>query len=306
MEYLKCVVLGPPVSGKTSLINTFMNGKYQGYIPHNVLTRYDVNFVVAGEEFSRNHCFKIYDYDIFKSNSQQFLKDDELINIDVIVLCFKNILDHRELLLTHFKTILRKRWPSVPVLLVSSFSDLMDKFSWMNELPDSDASTTTFAEKFGAYDHIFCSSLENFNISEIFARAFKLATNGPNEIVKTEEITKIYKSSEQSVLESTAYEENVRKLNISQRKIVKSNGQKMIESERKVHNAVSLTKLIIPLSVACALLLYLFTNRYCHQNQRHCNEIFELGVEVYDESITHLKDIYGNIITHYNKLNITK
>ena len=30
MEFLKCIVIGTPVCGKTSLINTFMSGCYRG------------------------------------------------------------------------------------------------------------------------------------------------------------------------------------------------------------------------------------------------------------------------------------
>ena len=300
MEYLKCVVLGPPVSGKTSLINTFMSGEYCGYIPHNVITRYDVNFVVAGEEFSRNFFFKIYDYDIFKSNAQQFLKDEELNSIDVIILCFKNISVHRELLLTHFKALLSKKWSKVPILLVSSFSDLMNKCSWMEELLDDDSSTNlNFIKEFGAAGHISCSSLENTNINEVFAKAFKLAINKPNEITTVEEIKRIEMPTTELLVESSNLNEDFdSKRSVVQEKVI------LIKTIEKINSqTISITRLIIPLGFACALLFYLFTNRYCKTNQTHCSEIYELGMEVYEESISHLKEIYQNFHKHYHKIN---
>jgi GTPase SAR1 family protein len=309
MEHLKCVVLGPPVSGKTSLINTFMSGQYCGYIPHNAITRYDVNFVVAGEEFSKNYFFKIYDYDIFKSNSQQFLKDDELSNIDVIILCFKNISAHRELLLTHFKIILNKKWPSVPILLASSFSDLKNKCSWMGELLDNDSFTSqNFIKDFGASDLILCSSLENSNINDVFLKAFKLALaiNKPNEISNTITIGEEEIRKEQLVEDTNTGSS----LSIKEDFISKQNNiQDKVFLVQNIHGqnnqtTISLNKLMIPLSFACALMLYLFTSRYCHSNQQHCSEIYDLGMEVYEESVSHLMDFYRNFLKHYYELNI--
>ena len=304
MEFLKCVVLGPPVSGKTSLINTFMSGQYQGYIPHNIITRYGVNFVKTGEEFSKNYYFKLFDYEIFKTNSQQFLKDDELDDIDVIILCFKNISSHRELIITQFKDILSKRWPNVPVLLVSSFSDLMEKFIWMNEPFDNELfSSQTFIKELGASNHIYCSSLENSNITEVFVKAFKLAIHKKDEI--SNEITIKNNGCNLEIHMEDLIVETVPNSNIKptilQEKAFELN--KLKESlDKKSSQTVSLSTFFIPISFGLMLLFYFLAHKYCRMNQRHCIEIYQLGMELYDESLIHLNDLYSL----FHKFNINQ
>ena len=192
MEILKAIVVGPPVSGKTSLINTFMSGHYQGYIPTNVLTRYDVNFVLKVSDTGdkvKSYYFKIYDYDMFKPNEQQFLKEDELVKIDVIILCFKDNLTTRELIITAFRNVLNERWPNVPIMLVSSFSDLVHKYNCINEPFEPNEGNMQpknhiIMNELGASSHLHCSSLENANIETVFAEAFKLAVNHHNQTIK--------------------------------------------------------------------------------------------------------------------------
>lgn len=105
MEKLKCLVMGAPVSGKTSLINTFMTDSFNGYIPESVLASYDVNFIVKPDFLKqeenlldkslipskeKNFFFKIYDYKLDESIEAQCLNAHELEHVDVILMCYQN------------------------------------------------------------------------------------------------------------------------------------------------------------------------------------------------------------------------
>ena len=171
MNYFKCIVIGPPVCGKTSLINTYMTGQFNGYIPHNIIRQYDVNFVCKSKELcdlslftsdrfifnndneNTNFYFKLYDYDIEKSNSIQFLKDDELNQVDLIILCYQSFSkSSKDLLLTNFNHIIKSQWPKAPILLVSCLSDLnKDNSSFLSEYFDDngylDAEMCNFKQK---------------------------------------------------------------------------------------------------------------------------------------------------------------
>jgi GTPase SAR1 family protein len=89
MKALKCVLLGEPLSGKTSLINTFMKGYFEyNTNKKDTSIRYDVNFVYKIENLYRNivvrpfnFYFKLYDYELFESNQSQNLMNNELDEI---------------------------------------------------------------------------------------------------------------------------------------------------------------------------------------------------------------------------------
>ena len=216
MEWLKCIVIGGPVCGKTSLIHTYMSGSFQGYIPDNVVTRYDVNLMcnmgvifkdepqvlekynICRDEFS-SHFFKIYDYEIDKSHSSQCLNENELDEVDVIILCYQSIsISSKKIVESEFRKLIGSRWPNVPVVLAACLSDLLKSnltvFESMESLAASEIDDLTLnrlqdqklCEIFDAKQHIYCSSLEHFNTDKVFNESFKIAVK--NKIKKQLEI----------------------------------------------------------------------------------------------------------------------
>jgi GTPase SAR1 family protein len=206
MNSLKCVVLGPPSCGKTNLIHRYMTDRFLGPAPKSSVQRYDVNYIMKEkdyEQFSndvptnalqRNFNFKVYDYDINKSNSDQYLNDNELYQVDVIILCFD--LTSKKLLKTKYKTCIDQTWStSVPVVLVSCQNDLFYKnddkqpfiqnekgFFQTDEMRDLQSLCKTFSSSL----YFECSAYSGINVEHVFDGAFKLAAANKLNRIKNE------------------------------------------------------------------------------------------------------------------------
>jgi GTPase SAR1 family protein len=262
MKWFKCLVIGSGNCGKTSLINTFMSGFFRDYVPYDTVRRYQVDFIYNRRETTcefdneENHySFKIYDFDLFKPVEEQFMNESELEHVDVIILCYLAT-DESKLDLSPFKREIENKWSNVPVLLVGCLSDLLKSSRKEN-----------LVEQVGAQKHLYCSSLQNFNVKEIFTEAFKVA---------------IYRHNQEKFLEIN-HETNVTSNQINQDRSGNLSNQKF----EHVDNSFALTKPFIsydfknrlekPLtsklfkslfslfSFAC-LALYLLAYHYCYQN----------------------------------------
>jgi GTPase SAR1 family protein len=350
VENLKCLVIGPPVCGKTSLIHTYMSGGFHGYIPFDVITRYDVNFVCKPNDSDKSLSFqfKLYDYEIEKSNSFQFLKDDELNQVDVILLCYQTFSDSSKYLLrTKFKQVIKQKWPNTPIILVSCFSDLLksnasslidDKLSFLDDdlnrmqILESDKS---LMKEMGALKHYYCSALEKYNIEKLFRDAFKLAIkqriyNNAKLISTSSKITKNDKKGsdipkekienmpllaiesstippiiqlKKNILDLENYK---REMDYKQKKIQCLNKINILnESDYKKassQNNFSLAKFLTTLMFLIFMIMYLLTIKYCATNKDHCNEIYELTLEVIDDSMSSLNESYTNIVHQLDRL----
>jgi GTPase SAR1 family protein len=353
VENLKCLVIGPPVCGKTSLIHTYMSGCFRGYIPHNIITRYDVNFVCKPNDSDKSLSFqfKLYDYEIEKSNSFQFLKDDELNQVDVILLCYQTFSDSSKFLLrTKFKSFIKEKWPNTPVLLVSCFSDLLksnasslidDKLAFLDDdlnrlqILESDKS---LMKEMGALKHYYCSALEKFNIDKLFRDAFKLAikqriynnaklisTSSKNASTNDSQELDIGKTKIENIPMLAIEASNVppiiqlkkniidlenykREMDYKQKRIQCMNTinnieeNKQHERSQKIKNSFSLARFLTTLMFLIFMIMYLLSIKYCTTNKEHCNEIYELTMEVIDDSMSSLNESYTNIVHQLERL----
>jgi hypothetical protein len=61
---------------------------------------------------------------------------------------------------------------------------------------------------------------------------------------------------------------------------------------------------VFMLIVGCLILFYLFTYRYCLANEQECSDIYELGLEVFDDMSQSFNESYRNLIHQFNNLNV--
>ena len=84
---LKCVLIGEPSCGKSSLIQTFMKGYFDKQPGQCASTTYEVNFIYAPRSSTRSVTapysfnFKLYDYKLTEPDYEQNLMTKELDKI---------------------------------------------------------------------------------------------------------------------------------------------------------------------------------------------------------------------------------
>ena len=61
-------------------------------------------------------------------------------------------------------------------------------------------------------------------------------------------------------------------------------------------------KFIVSLLFIVFLVIYLLSIRYCNSNRQHCNEIYELTWEVFDDSMSSLNESYTNLVHQFERL----
>lgn len=189
---LKCIVLGEANCGRTSLINLFMTGNTCISLKDTQNTRYNVNFLAKldtllsdsseKEEFKKcnnqvpksndeylSYSFKLYDYDMTKSNEAQFLSENELDRPDVLIYCYKSGSRLKENLVK----CLKHKWGNIPVVLVSCKSDIIDS-TLLHNL-SYETTSLKLSDKFKASLHFYCSSVKKYNVDKVFNDSFKLA-----------------------------------------------------------------------------------------------------------------------------------
>ena len=164
---LKCVVIGPPKCGKTSLIKKYMTGRFPEMLANDSMINYNVNLIyktkdLTCDELNENWNFSIslLDYNL---NERSDIKA-ELTNIDVLIMCYDATSKASfELLESFYRNYIKIRWPNVPKVLVGCLSDLLkDENGHINKSIDG-------------LEAIQCAAFDGFNVDEIFLKSFKKA-----------------------------------------------------------------------------------------------------------------------------------
>ncbi|RZC32528.1 Ras and/or Miro domain containing protein [Asbolus verrucosus] len=172
MTICKKIVVVGEVCGKSCLINTFINGEFEGKFLPTVFDTFKTEVEVdcqtitleifdsaAPEEFDR---FRVLHYE----------------EADVFLLCFAVDSPHS------FKSVerrwlpeIRNRRPGVPFLLVGNRSDLRDEstLKTVAEEPISPTEANALAKKIGAADYIECSAKTKKNVENVFRTATAVA-----------------------------------------------------------------------------------------------------------------------------------
>ncbi len=184
-KYLKCIVLGEPQCGKSSMLSLYMTGDEN--FKNNENTRYSINFNVKLKDLGLNlteqnefkqinmnrnesYSIKLYDYQMSKSNEEQFLNEHELDRPDVLLYCYKSGSRLNDNLIEMLK---QKYGNDVPVVLASCKADIVES-SLIHNLP-FETTSEKLKSKFGADCHLYCSNVRKLNIDKVFNETFKLA-----------------------------------------------------------------------------------------------------------------------------------
>lgn len=309
MNSFKCLVIGAPLTGKTSLINTFMSGSFDGYKPKAVLTTYDVNFIYNLDSLkkdlkenghdpnlvelseSNQFNFKIYDYDLERPKHMD--------KVDLIILCYQRFSrKSKEYLLNEASKFISINWPGVPCVLVSCFSDL-------NERVEDDLSRKLKAKK--CFE---CSALENYNVNRLFIESFKL-TIIERLAKKPEKVECVRLKYDDELKNDWVICESKVKLNREIIGVVGGQAQldekiqtylnQNLKSTRQVNLWKSASRLVLSVFAFACLCMYLFTYHYCNRNKNHCDEIYELGKDAFDDSLSTLNESYVSLIHQFNR-----
>jgi GTPase SAR1 family protein len=186
-KYLKCIVLGEPQCGKSSMLSLYMTGDEN--FKNNENTRYSINFNAKLKDLGLNstelnefkqinnninrnesYSIKLYEYQMNRSNEEQFLNEHELDHPDVLLYCYKSGSRLNDNLIEMLKL---KYGNNVPVVLASCKADIVES-SLIHNLP-FETTSEKLKSKFGADCHLYCSNVRKLNIDKVFNETFKLA-----------------------------------------------------------------------------------------------------------------------------------
>lgn len=288
MNCLKCVLVGAPQSGKTSLINRFMSGTFENRAS-NALTTYNVNMIykidsikndlkqfgykanLLEKEENKIFNFKIYEY------SAEYLTNNELNNVDVVILCYRpNSEQSKDILFRKELAIVNSKWPNVPRVLVSCCCDL--EF----EIDES------FVKNVNPKRHYLCSSKTDSMVTEMFIESFKIAAL--NYLAKKDRL--INEFDDWVVCESK---------NLLDKELFGLNPIKISEKITNGKTWVSAGRFIISFLAFSCLCMYFISIQYCSRNKSHCDEILVLSKEAFDESISVLNESYLGFVNQIKK-----
>ena len=90
-----------------------------------------------------------------------------------MIYCYKSGSDWSFKNIKAYKQILDARWPNVPVLIVSCCSEPVN---FRNiTLAQKIRLDQTLCDRINAFQHVYCSALNRFNVEKVFVNAFKCA-----------------------------------------------------------------------------------------------------------------------------------
>lgn len=297
MEWLKCAVVGAGESGKTSLVHTYMSGRFQSHVADHVVTRYDVELrcdmrVIFRDEpetlkrlsiEQRNKssfCFKIYDYEMEESHASQCLRDDELDEVDVVIICYQSVSKAaKQHAKSEYRQKVEARWPKAPILMAACFSDLL-KTRKLGCCEDDELISANFQPQ-NQTEHIYCSALEYFNVDKVFNESFKIAIKNK---IKNE--LKMERNRSIRVVNSVPQNEDLGNVQKRSRAKVK------VESEFEIPiplvkpilanvKAAAVVKQAVALFGFACFLFYLLTCKY----YSGFSEVIDVGRDVLQETI---------------------
>lgn len=305
---LKCIVLGEANCGRTSMINLFMTGN-SSITKDTRNTRYNVNFLAKldnllsdsfeKEEFKKcnnqapksndeylSYSFKLYDYDVTKSNEAQFLKENELDRPDVLIYCYKSGSRLKENLVKSLKN----KWGNIPVVLVSCKSDIID--STFHNL-SLETTSIKLCEKFKASLHLYCSSVKKFNVDKVFNESFKLAIRHriKQMLIERENMLKRTLISDSKKLDDT--NDFMNAVNMLKSSKLFTSFVEFDEDDEK--NSNSLLKSLFTLFGFVLFLFYVITCKY--YNSISLNEM-NLIKSMLDDSLNTLNNTFNGLFLH--------
>lgn len=289
MSFLKCVIVGAPLSGKTSLINRFMSGTFEQSSP-NVLTTYNVNMFYKIDsikndlkkfgymanlndiEENKNFNFKIYELQTDLSGMDGF-EENELKKVDVIILCYRvDSQESKNFLFNKVMKRVKSLWPNTPCVLVTCFSDLEDKFD------------SNLIEQLNPIRHYLCSSKANTMVTEMFIDSFKIAVLN-NLSTMNSVINSVINSDRDQIMkkldERIACEPKI----CLGKKLISLNGSRKNLNFKIIKSWKSTSRFFSFLVFSC-LCIYFVSIQYCIRNPNHCDEIYELSKEALNESMS--------------------
>lgn len=171
LQTLKVVLLGNDGVGKTSLILTYITGKYfdnEKYIPL-------VTDLVTVE--NHQHKGKLLDLSIWDtSGGIDYYEQRRLsyVGVDVLVLVFSVVCEsdiHFELMVTRWLEDVEKYSSDIPMVFVGSQSDLRET---MPTKVLSEEKLRSMSRKFGAVKYMEVSSVKHQGVTELFSEVVRI------------------------------------------------------------------------------------------------------------------------------------
>ena len=114
----------------------------------------------------------------------------------------------------------------------------------------------------------------------------------------------IYLNDKESLKRRNKAKEKVELIEL--KKAQPNNSDKIVKKLSSMKNASTRTfkTVVFMFVVGCIILFYLLTYRYCFINEKDCNEIYELGLEVFDDMSQSFNESYKSLIHQFNNLNV--
>lgn len=173
MKRIKCVFMGSPTIGKTDLIRKFMYNDMPHWPNDSVTTTYDVD-VVFNEQ--KRVSFRLFDYDMDESDESQCLREEEIEDIDVLILCYSNSSTESKMYMRNaFRKRIRSSWRRAYRVLIGM--DSRPDREMINEIQPNAA-----------------ISLPRFNdLNDLFIRLFKTieACKLQSQLIKSHKLSMI-------------------------------------------------------------------------------------------------------------------
>src|SRR5579872_162916 len=175
MNNIKCVVVGDPTCGKTSLLISYTTNSFSNLYSPTVFDNYSANVLIDD---------KPYHLGLWDTAGQQdfsHLRPLSYPSTDVLLVTFavNSPISFRNVR-SVWAPELKQYCPNVPFILVGTKSDLRK----LNSLPSSPSSASNqfvtmeeaqkVATEIGAHQYIECSALTQDNLKQVFDEAIRL------------------------------------------------------------------------------------------------------------------------------------
>jgi hypothetical protein len=224
MIHLKCVLAGDPNCGKDILLQTYMTSDFlQSFRIDStfVAATYDVDFILNDRNKFR---FRLYDYDIEKSNQEQALTQNELDHIDLLILCYnKSDYSTKKYLIDNFNERIKIKWPNVTTILTSC--SFLTNNSNSTEILTNGSVDQDLINLIKPAQTFYCSALSDFNMDQIFIQSFK-------QVVIDQNLFNFEKQKEHETIEILIKEEQISEL------IEKHEIKNSVESKQTSHKKI--------------------------------------------------------------------
>lgn len=195
MKDIKCVLIGDGAVGKTSLNVTYATGSFPiEYVP-TVYDKLTVNIMYEDKSI------RLHIYDIAGVEEPDVKLGYYIPKTDVFIFCFSLVCpDSLNGVINCWQPKIIEKCPGVPYILAGLKSDLRDDLiknkisddsGYIKPIPTSQGEKAKI--EINALDYIECSSLNKYNLNEVFMSAIEQTFNGrenrsSNDSKKTENV----------------------------------------------------------------------------------------------------------------------